>query len=136
MNGLFGPHVAESGVKNGDDSDVGLVGPAEKDEGAVSVNTLDSDVLLTEWNGRRWFAKSNVSGLSVLTLRFSVLFLAGMGEDTPFGVVGEAPPGVCEFDGGSEPPSDSSAIEPFLDLEPRRLFFCLNFSSQLVLWAF
>lgn len=46
MKGL-GPQ-AESGVKKGDDSDVGLVGPAEKDDGAVSVNTLESDVLLCE----------------------------------------------------------------------------------------
>lgn len=51
MNGL-GPH-AESGVKNGEDNDVGLVGPAEKDDGAVSVKTLDNEVLLCEWNGRR-----------------------------------------------------------------------------------
>ena len=43
MKGL-GPH-AESGVKKGD---VGLVGPAEKDEGAVSVKTLERDVLLWE----------------------------------------------------------------------------------------
>jgi hypothetical protein len=42
MKGL-GPH-AESGVKKGDDNDVGLVGPAENDDGAVSVNTLESEV--------------------------------------------------------------------------------------------
>jgi hypothetical protein len=46
MNGL-GPH-AESGVKNGEESEVGLVGPAEKDDGAVSVKTLESEVLLCE----------------------------------------------------------------------------------------
>jgi hypothetical protein len=46
MNGL-GPH-AESGVKKGEESDVGLVGPAEKDDGAVSVKTLDNEVLLNE----------------------------------------------------------------------------------------
>lgn len=51
MKGL-GPH-AESGVKNGDESEVGLVGPAEKEDGAVSVKTLDSEVLLCEWNGLR-----------------------------------------------------------------------------------
>jgi hypothetical protein len=51
MKGL-GPH-AESGVKKGEDKDVGLVGPAENDEGPLSVKTLDSDVLLCEWNGRR-----------------------------------------------------------------------------------
>ena len=33
----------ESGVKNGE---VGLVGPAENDEGAVSVNTLESELVL------------------------------------------------------------------------------------------
>lgn len=55
--------------------------------------------------------------------------------DTPLGEVGEMPPGVCTFDGGFDVPSDSSAIEPFLDFEPSRLFFCLNFSSQLVLLA-
>jgi hypothetical protein len=43
----FGPH-AESGVKNGDESEFGLVGPAEKEDGAVSVKTLDSEVLLCE----------------------------------------------------------------------------------------
>jgi hypothetical protein len=47
MKGL-GPQ-AESGVKNGD---VGLVGPAEKEDGAVSVKTLERDVLLCEWKGR------------------------------------------------------------------------------------
>jgi hypothetical protein len=135
MNGL-GPQ-AESGVKKGEDSDVGLVGPAEKDECAVSVNTLESEVLLWEWKGLLWFEKSYLSGLSVF--RFSSLFLAvmPMGEgDTPLGDVGEMPPGVCTFDGGLDVPSDSSAIELFLDFAPMRLFFCLNFSSQLVLLAF
>jgi hypothetical protein len=56
MNGL-GPH-AKSGVRKGDESDVGLV--------AVSVNTLDKEVLLCEWDSRRWFEDSYVSGLSVL----------------------------------------------------------------------
>lgn len=56
MKGLGGQ--ADSGLKNGDDKEVGLVGPAEKDDGAVSVNTLERDVLLCEWNGRRWFEKS------------------------------------------------------------------------------
>ena len=51
MKGL-GPQ-AESGVKNGDESEVGLVGPAEKEDGAVSVKTLDKEVLLCEWKGRR-----------------------------------------------------------------------------------
>lgn len=37
---------AESGVKKGEDREVGLVGPAENEDGAVSVNTLESDVLL------------------------------------------------------------------------------------------
>jgi hypothetical protein len=46
MNG-FEPH-AESGVKNGEESEDGLVGPAEKDDGAVSVNTLDREVLLCD----------------------------------------------------------------------------------------
>lgn len=116
---------------------MGLVGPAENDDGAVSVKTLERDVLLCEWKGRRWFEKSNVSGLSVLRVRFSSLFLAVRGEgDTPLGDVGEMPPGVCTFDGGLEVPSDSSAMDPFLDFAPIRLFFCLNFSSQLVLLAF
>lgn len=46
INGL-GPQ-AESGVKKGDESEFGLVGPAEKDDGAVSVKTLDNEVLLCE----------------------------------------------------------------------------------------
>jgi hypothetical protein len=46
MKGLE-PH-AESGVKNGDESEEGLVGPAENDEGAVSVKTLDREVLLCD----------------------------------------------------------------------------------------
>lgn len=59
-----------------------------------------------------------------------------MGDgETPLGVVGEIPPGVCTFDGGFDVPSDSSAIEPFLDFAPDKLFFCLNFSSQLVLFT-
>ena len=120
MNG-FGPQ-AESGVKKGEESDVGLVGPAEKVDGALSVKTLDSEVLLCEWNGLRWSEKSNVSGLSVL--RFSSLFLAFMvavpGDTPPPGEVGEIAPGVCAFEGGFEVPSDSSAMEPFLDFAPMR----------------
>ena len=41
----FGTH-AESGVKNGDDSEVGLVGPVEYEAAADSVKTLESEVLL------------------------------------------------------------------------------------------
>jgi hypothetical protein len=60
-----------------------------------------------------------------------------MGEgETPLGVVGEIPLGVCAFDAGFDIASDSSAIDPFLDFAPNRLFFCLNFSNQLVLFAF
>ena len=59
--------------------------------------------------------------------------VTGDGE-TPLGDDGDSPPGVCTFDGGFDAPSDSSAMDPFLDLDPR-LFFCLNFSSQLVLLA-
>jgi len=43
--------------------------------------------------------------------------------------------GVCVPDPGSEGPSESSTTEFFRDLEPMRLFFCLNFSSQLLLFA-
>lgn len=134
ING-FDPQ-AESGVKKGDESEVGLVGPAENDEGAVSVNTLESDVLLCEWNGRRVWVNSCGSGLSVF--RFSLLGFAETLRDegdTPLGDAGEIPPGVWTLDGGFDVPSDSSAMELFLDLAPMRLFFCLNFSSQLVLLA-
>lgn len=132
MNGV-GPD-AESGVKKGDDKEVGLVGPAENDDGAVSVNTLDSEVLLCEWNGRRW---SRVSRLSVLSSSLLGFAETESGEgDTPLGEVGEIPPGVCTLDDGFEAPSESSAIDPFLDFEPIKLFFCLNFSSQLVLFTF
>lgn len=55
--------------------------------------------------------------------------------ETPPGDVGEIAPGVCTFDGGFDVPSDSSAIEPFRDLAPIKWFFCLNFSSQLLLFA-
>lgn len=68
-----------------------------------------------------------------------MLFLAAtvvLEGDTPPGDVGEIAPGVCAFDGGLDAPSDSSAIDPFLDLAPMRWFFCLNFSNQLVLFAF
>lgn len=58
-----------------------------------------------------------------------------MAGDTPPGEVGEMAPGVCTLEGGFEVPSDSSAIEPFLDRAPMRWFFCLNFSSQLLLLA-
>jgi hypothetical protein len=55
--------------------------------------------------------------------------------DTLPGDVGEMAPGESTFDGGLEVPFDASAIEPFLALAPMRWFFCLNFSSQLVLFA-
>lgn len=80
-----------------------------------------------------------LSGLSVL--RFSSLFIElsviDDGDATPLGDVGEIPFGVCvvdpEFDA-----SDSSAMELFRDFvpAPMRLFFCLNFSSQVLLFAF
>jgi hypothetical protein len=38
-------------------------------------------------------------------------------------------------DPGFDVPSVSSAIELFRDFAPMRLFFCLNFSSQLLLFA-
>ena len=40
--------VPESGVKNGE---VGLNGPGENEDGAVSVNALFSEFVLCEWNG-------------------------------------------------------------------------------------
>lgn len=40
--------VPESGVKRGE---VGLNGPGENEEGAVSVKALLSEVVLCEWNG-------------------------------------------------------------------------------------
>ena len=77
-----------------------------------------------------------MSGLSVF--RLSSLFLTArfgtIGESSS-GDMGERAPGVCAFDGGFEVPSDSSAIEPLRDFAPIRWFFCLNFSSQLVLFA-
>lgn len=52
-----------------------------------------------------------------------MLFLAATvpaeGEIPP-GEVGEIAPGVCTVDGGFDVPSDSSAIEPFRDLAPKR----------------
>ena len=78
-----------------------------------------------------------MSGLSVLRLSslFLVVIVAVEG-DTPPGEEGEIAPGVCTLDGGFDVPSDSSAIDPFLDLAPFKWFFCLNFSSQLVLFTF
>jgi hypothetical protein len=78
-----------------------------------------------------------VSGLSVF--KSSELFLTarlGTVGESSSGDIGERAPGVCALDGGFEVPSDSSAIEPLRDFEPMRWFFCLNFSSQLVLFAF
>lgn len=43
--------------------------------------------------------------------------------------------GECEPDPGFEAPSISSTNEPLRDFEPMRLFFCLNFSNQLLLLA-
>lgn len=40
--------VPESGVKKGE---VGLNGPGEKDDGAVSVNALFNEFVLCEWKG-------------------------------------------------------------------------------------
>jgi hypothetical protein len=48
----FGPH-AESGVKNGEDSEVGLVGPAENEDGAVSVKTLDNEKVGVDSRNRK-----------------------------------------------------------------------------------
>ena len=47
--------VPESGVKKGE---VGLSGPGENDEGAVSVNALLREFVLCEWNGPCLLPKS------------------------------------------------------------------------------
>src|SRR5437899_2095111 len=64
----------------------------------------------------------------------------GDGDATPVGDVGEmvVPFGVCAADVSPlMPPSESFTSVCFLDpLAPAKLFFCLNFSSQLVLFAF
>lgn len=59
------------------------------------------------------------------------------GDATPLGDVGEIPFGVADVEAGFDA-SDSSAMEFFLDFDPApiRLFFCLNFSSQVLLFAF
>jgi len=58
--------VPESGVKKGE---VGLSGPGEKDDGAVSVKTLFKELLLWEWKGPLRLAKSRKpSGLSFFRL--------------------------------------------------------------------
>ncbi len=58
------------------------------------------------------------------------------GDVKPLGEIGENPLGVCEPESALKPPSESLASDPFLALAPGRLFFCLNFSSQLVLLTF
>ena len=71
----------------------------------------------------------------------SSLFAADMemgeGEGSPLAEIGDTPLGVPEFEAGLEAsPASSAAKELFLDLAPIRLFFCLNFSSQLLLLSF
>jgi hypothetical protein len=119
-------------VKKGE---VGLVGPAENEE---AVKTLDKDVLLWEWKGRWLLLKSTSSAVSIFrpSSLMAEVTAMGDGEATPLGEVGEIPFGVCDIDGGFDPPSESSASEFFLDFDPSRLFFCLNFSSQLPLVSF
>jgi len=67
----------------------------------------------------------------------------GDGEGKPLGEVGEIPFGVCEAEG----PAESGLSEPLSEIfvsEALRVsslpdpmpFFCLNFSSQLVLFVF
>lgn len=58
----------------------------------------------------------------------------GEGDDTPLGEQGDISLGVCALDGGFDG-SESSAMDRFLDLAPIKLFFCLNFSSQVLLLA-
>jgi hypothetical protein len=124
---------------------VGLVGPPENEEGAVSVKALDKDVVLWEFeclypppwpNSKYPFRLSD--------LRSSSLLVAdnGEGEGKPLGEVGEIPLGVCDAD----PPAESGLSEPLsemlvsealrVSLAPPMPFFCLNFSSQLVLFVF
>lgn len=58
--------VPESGVKKGD---VGLNGPGENEDGAVSVNVVLSELVLADWKGCRKPMK--LSGL--LCFKFSWL---------------------------------------------------------------
>ena len=65
---------------------------------------------------------------------FAVDMEMGDGEGSPFADTGDTPLGVPELEAGLEAsPASSVAKELFLDLAPMRLFFCLNFSSQLLL---
>ena len=66
----------------------------------------------------------------------------GAGLAPPPGDTGEMPFGVFEAEGLHESAVANASIsftvstEPFLDFVPRRLFFCLNFSIQLLLFSF
>jgi len=132
MKGL-GPQ-AESGVKKGE---VGLVGSADKEDCAASAKKEESEGLLCEWKGRFPLPNLIKSSSDLMPSSLCVaLDTTGDADARPLGVVGDISLGVFELDGGLDTPSDSSIMEPFLDLAPMRLFFCLNFSSQLLLFNF
>jgi len=125
---------------------VGLVGPPENEEGAVSVKALDRDVVLWEFeclypllpwpNSRYPFRLSDFRSSSLLVAD------NGDGDGKPLGEVGEIPLGVWD----AEPPAESGLRDPLsemlvsealrVNLAPPIPFFCLNFSSQLVLFVF
>lgn len=81
-----------------------------------------------------------LSGLSVFRLSRLRQGDMGEGELTLVGEIGETPFGVCEpeCESALRVPalSDSFASGTFRGLAPRRWFFCLNFSSQLLLFTF
>jgi hypothetical protein len=127
-----------SGEKNGGDD--GLCGPVEKASVCeASVKALARDALLSEWYGLWLPEKSTkVSGLSIFvgSSDFVTLIAAGEASFPGGGEVGEVLLGVWVPDPGFDAASVSSTMELLRDFAPIRLFFCLNFSSQLLLFAF
>ena len=124
--------VPESGVKKGE---VGLSGPGEKDDGAVSVNALFNEFVLVEWNGPCRLLKSKkLFGLSFVRLSWlgALCSFVGEGESALRGETGEVPPPVCDVEAEADIASASSgAREPLRERAPIKLFFNLNFSIQL-----
>lgn len=117
----------DSGVKKGDVA--GLIGPGEKEEGAVSVNALFSDVVLCEWNGCRLKNSKLLSGLSFLRLSWLFALCRSTGE-----VVSVAIGDTGELIVASISAS-SGASELLRERAPMRLFLSLNFSSHVELVA-
>ncbi len=110
---------------------------AEKFDETVSLKAFESEALLCDWYGVRlgrlspWPELSWLLVLDIPTVDGEFVLLDPVGE-----MLSCLTFDSCFTFAGNTVGLSGDVIDPFLDFESPKLFFCLNFSSQLELLIF